>query len=166
MKRGYTSLEYKSTVRRLRSVRPGISLTSDIIIGFPGESDADFAATMKLVEEMNFDDSFSFIYSPRPGTPAADLPDDTPYEVKLDRLQRLQKKVEQQAQAISQEMVGTIQRVLVEGASRKNVDELCGRTDNNRMVNFAGYREKIGQFVNVTITEALSHSLRGEVEQG
>jgi tRNA-2-methylthio-N6-dimethylallyladenosine synthase len=166
MKRGYTSLEYKSIVRRLRSVRPGISLTSDIIIGFPGESDADFAATMKLVEEMNFDDSFSFIYSPRPGTPAADLPDDTPYEVKLDRLQRLQKKVEQQAQAISQEMVGTIQRVLVEGASRKNVDELCGRTDNNRMVNFAGYREKIGQFVNVTITEALSHSLRGEVEQG
>jgi tRNA-2-methylthio-N6-dimethylallyladenosine synthase len=165
MKRGYTSLEYKSIIRRLRSVRPGISLTSDIIIGFPGESEADFAATMKLVEEMNFDDSFSFIYSPRPGTPAADLPDDTPYEVKLDRLQRLQKRLEQQAQVISREMVGSIQRVLVEGMSRKNGDELCGRTDNNRMVNFAGHREKIGQFVNVTITEALSHSLRGDVEQ-
>jgi tRNA-2-methylthio-N6-dimethylallyladenosine synthase len=165
MKRGYTSLEYKSIIRRLRSVRPGISLTSDIIIGFPGESEADFAATMKLVEEMNFDDSFSFIYSPRPGTPAADLPDDTPYEVKLDRLQRLQKRLEQQALVISREMVGSIQRVLVEGMSRKNGDELCGRTDNNRMVNFAGHREKIGQFVNVTITEALSHSLRGDVEQ-
>jgi tRNA-2-methylthio-N6-dimethylallyladenosine synthase len=166
MKRGYTSLEYKSIIRRLRAARPGISLTSDIIIGFPGESEADFAATMKLVEEMNFDDSFSFIYSPRPGTPAADLPDDTPHEVKLDRLQRLQKKVEQQAQAISRSMIGTIQRVLVEGPSRKNSDEFCGRTDNNRMVNFPGHPEKIGQFVNVTITDALSHSLRGEVEQG
>src|SRR5690242_15105673 len=166
MKRGYTSLEYKSIIRRLRAARPGISLTSDIIIGFPGESKADFAATMRLVEEMNFDDSFSFIYSPRPGTPAADLPDDTAYEVKRDRLQCLQKKVEQQAQAISRSMVGTIQRVLVEGSSKKNADELCGRTDNNRMVNFAGHREKIGQFVNVIITEALSHSLRGEVEQG
>jgi tRNA-2-methylthio-N6-dimethylallyladenosine synthase len=165
MKRGYTSLEYKSIIRRLRAARPGISLTSDIIIGFPGESEADFAATMRLVEEMNFDDSFSFIYSPRPGTPAADLPDDTPYEVKLDRLQCLQKKVEQQAQAISRSMVGTIQRVLVEGSSKKNADELCGRTDNNRMVNFPGHREKIGQFVNVTVTDALSHSLRGEVEQ-
>jgi tRNA-2-methylthio-N6-dimethylallyladenosine synthase len=166
MKRGYTALEYKSIIRRLRAARPGISLTSDIIIGFPGESEADFAATMRLVEEMNFDDSFSFIYSPRPGTPAADLPDDTAYEVKLDRLQCLQKKVEQQAQAISRSMVGTIQRVLVEGSSKKNADELCGRTDNNRMVNFPGHREKIGQFVNVTITDALSHSLRGEVEQG
>ena len=165
MKRGYTSLEYKSIIRRLRAARPGISLTSDIIIGFPGESEADFAATMRLVEEMNFDDSFSFIYSPRPGTPAADLPDDTPYEVKLDRLQCLQKKVEQQAQAISRSMVGTIQRVLVEGSSKKNADELCGRTDNNRMVNFPGHLEKIGQFVNVTVTDALSHSLRGEVEQ-
>lgn len=165
MKRGYTSLEYKSIIRRLRAARSDISLTSDIIIGFPGESEADFAATMRLVEEMNFDDSFSFIYSPRPGTPAADLPDDTPYEVKLDRLQCLQKKVEQQAQAISRSMVGTIQRVLVEGSSKKNADELCGRTDNNRMVNFPGHREKIGQFVNVTVTDALSHSLRGEVEQ-
>ena len=155
MKRGYTSLEYKSIIRRLRAARPGISLTSDIIIGFPGESEADFAATMKLVEEMNFDDSFSFIYSPRPGTPAADLPDDTPHEVKLDRLQRLQKKVEQQAQAISRSMIGTIQRVLVEGPSRKNSDESCGRTDNNRMVNFPGHPEKIGQFLNVTITDAL-----------
>ncbi|HEY6043968.1 MAG TPA: tRNA (N6-isopentenyl adenosine(37)-C2)-methylthiotransferase MiaB [Nitrosospira sp.] len=164
MKRGYTSLEYKSIIRRLRAARPGISLTSDIIIGFPGESEADFAATMRLVEEMNFDDSFSFIYSPRPGTPAADLPDDTAYEIKLGRLQCLQKTVEQQAQAISRSMVGTSQRVLVEGPSKKNADELCGRTDNNRMVNFSGHREKIGQFVNVTITNALSHSLRGEVE--
>ena len=164
MKRGYTALEYKSIIRRLRAARPGISLTSDIIIGFPGESEADFAATMRLVEETNFDDSFSFIYSPRPGTPAAELADDTPYEVKLDRLQRLQKKVEQQAQAISQSMVGTIQRILVEGSSRKDADELCGRTDNNRMVNFPGHPENIGRFVNVTITDALSHSLRGEIE--
>lgn len=164
MKRGYTALEYKSIIRRLRAARPGISLTSDIIIGFPGESEADFAATMGLVEDMNFDDSFSFIYSPRPGTPAADLADDTPYEVKLDRLQRLQKKVEQQAHAISQSMIGTIQRILVEGSSRKNADELCGRTDNNRMVNFPGHPENIGRFVNVTITDALSHSLRGKIE--
>ncbi len=164
MKRGYTALEYKSIIRRLRAVRPGISLTSDIIIGFPGESEADFAATMKLVEDMNFDDSFSFIYSPRPGTPAADLADDTPYEVKLDRLQRLQKKIEQQAQAISRSMIGTTQRILVEGSSRKNTDELCGRTDNNRMVNFPGHPENIGHFINVTITDALSHSLRGRTE--
>ncbi|MDE2365305.1 MAG: tRNA (N6-isopentenyl adenosine(37)-C2)-methylthiotransferase MiaB [Betaproteobacteria bacterium] len=164
MKRGYTALEYKSIIRRLRAARPGITLTSDIIIGFPGEGETDFAATMKLVEDMNFDDSFSFIYSPRPGTPAADLADDTPHEVKLDRLQRLQRKIEQQAQAISQSMVGTVQRILVEGPSRKNADELCGRTDNNRMVNFPGHLEYIGHFINVTITDALSHSLRGKIE--
>ena len=163
MKRGYTTLEYKSIVRRLRAVRPDISLTSDFIIGFPGETEADFEATMKLVEEMNFDGSFSFIYSPRPGTPAAGLADTTPQEIKLERLQRLQEKVEQQAGAISRSMVGTTQRILVEGQSRKHADELCGRTDNNRMVNFPGHPEKIGRFMDVQITSALSHSLRGKM---
>jgi tRNA-2-methylthio-N6-dimethylallyladenosine synthase len=166
MKRGYTSLEYKSIIRRLRAARPDISLTSDFIVGFPGESEADFEATMRLLEEANFDGSFSFIYSPRPGTPAADLPDDTPHEVKLERLQRLQEKVEEQAQAISRSMVGTMQRVLVEGHSKKDAAELCGRTDNNRMVNFAGSPETIGNFMNVKITAALSHSLRGEILKG
>ncbi|MGH8685811.1 MAG: tRNA (N6-isopentenyl adenosine(37)-C2)-methylthiotransferase MiaB [Nitrosospira sp.] len=163
MKRGYTALEYKSIIRRLRAVRPDISLTSDFIIGFPGETEADFEATMKLVEGVYFDDSFSFIYSPRPGTPAASLPDDTSYEIKLDRLQRLQEKINQQAQTISQRMIGSTQRLLVEGASRRNDGELCGRTDNNRMVNFAGNPAQIGYFVNVQITAALSHSLRGEI---
>jgi len=163
MKRGYTSLEYKSIIRRLRVARPDISLTSDFIIGFPGETEADFEATMKLIEAMNFDGSFSFIYSPRPGTPAAGLADTTSHEVKLERLQRLQEKVEQQAQAISQSMIGTIQRILVEGQSRKHAHELCGRTDNNRMVNFPGHPEKIGRFIGVKITSALSHSLRGEM---
>jgi tRNA-2-methylthio-N6-dimethylallyladenosine synthase len=163
MKRGYTTLEYKSIIRRLRAARPDISLTSDFIIGFPGETEADFDATMGLIESVNFDDSFSFIYSPRPGTPAAGLPDDTPYEVKLERLQRLQEKIEQQAQAISQRMVGSIQRVLVEGVSKKNANELCGRTDNNRMVNFPGGPVKIGHFINIQITAALSHSLRGRI---
>ncbi|SFO13329.1 tRNA-2-methylthio-N6-dimethylallyladenosine synthase [Nitrosospira briensis] len=167
MKRGYTSLEYKSIIRRLRAARPDISLTSDFIIGFPGESEADFEATMKLVEAMNFDGSFSFIYSPRPGTPAAGLVDTTSHEVKLERLQRLQEKVEEQAQVISHSMIGTTQRVLVEGQSRKHAHELCGRTDNNRMVNFPGHPEKIGRFIGVKITSALSHSLRGEmVEDG
>jgi len=165
MKRGYTVLEYKSIIRRLRMARPDISLTSDFIIGFPGESESDFSATMRLVEEMNFDGSFSFIYSPRPGTPAADLIDDTPHEVKLDRLQRLQQELEERAQVISQSMVGTTQRILVEGVSKKNTDELCGRTDNNRMVNFPGHREKIGQSINVKITGALSHSLRGAIDR-
>ncbi|ARO86811.1 tRNA (N6-isopentenyl adenosine(37)-C2)-methylthiotransferase MiaB [Nitrosospira lacus] len=163
MKRGYTTLEYKSIIRRLRAARPDISLTSDFIIGFPGETEADFEATMKLIENVNFDDSFSFVYSPRPGTPAAGLLDDTPYEIKLERLQRLQGKIEQQAQAISQRMIGSIQRVLVEGVSKKNADELCGRTDNNRMVNFPGDPVKVGHFMNIQITAALSHSLRGEI---
>src|SRR5687768_7854036 len=163
MKRGYTSLEYKSIIRRLRAARPGISITSDFIVGFPGETEADFEATMKLIETVNFDGSFSFIYSSRPGTPAAGLPDTTPYEVKLERLQRLQEKVEEQAQSISRSMVGTTQRVLVEGQSRKDAGELCGRTDNNRMVNFAGDPEIIGHFASVKITAALSHSLRGEL---
>jgi len=163
MKRGYTALEYKSIIRRLRSARPDISLTSDFIIGFPGETEADFEATMKLIEEVNFDDSFSFIYSPRPGTPAAELSDDTPCEIKLKRLQRLQEKINQQAQVISQRMIGSTQRILVEGFSKKNDDELCGRTDNNRMVNFICSPGKIGHFINIRITAALSHSLRGEI---
>jgi len=163
MKRGYTVLEYKSIIRRLRAARPDISLTSDFILGFPGETEADFEATMELIEGVNFDDSFSFIYSPRPGTPAAALFDEIPYETKLKRLQRLQGKINQQAQAISQRMVGSTQRILIEGLSKKDSGELCGRTDNNRMVNFAGDPAKIGHFINVHITAALSHSLRGEI---
>ncbi|GJL72663.1 MAG: tRNA-2-methylthio-N(6)-dimethylallyladenosine synthase [Nitrosomonas sp.] len=162
MKRGYSVLEYKSIIRRLRSVRPDISLSSDFIIGFPGETKADFDATMNLVEEMNFDESFSFIYSPRPGTPAADLPDDTPHAIKLERLHCLQEKINQQAQAISQQMVGTTQRVLVEGVSKKNTHEFCGRTDNNRVVNFPGNPDLTGCFVDIKITGARPHSLRGE----
>jgi tRNA-2-methylthio-N6-dimethylallyladenosine synthase len=165
MKRGYTTLEYKSIVRRLRNVRPDISLTSDFIIGFPDETEADFEATMRLIEETNFDGSFSFIYSPRPGTPAAALPDTTPYEIKLERLQRLQEKVEQQARTISRSMVGTTQRILVEGQSKKDASELCGRTDNNRMVNFVGNPAETGHFLNVEISAALAHSLRGEIMQ-
>jgi tRNA-2-methylthio-N6-dimethylallyladenosine synthase len=163
MKRGYTALEYKSIIRRLRAARADISLTSDFIIGFPGETSADFEATMKLVEDVGFDDSFSFIYSPRPGTPAADLPDSTPQEIKLERLRRLQEKITQQAQAISQSMVGTTQRILIEGVSKKNREELCGRTDNNRTVNFPGELEDAGNFISVKITAALTHSLRGEI---
>ncbi|MBI4189678.1 MAG: tRNA (N6-isopentenyl adenosine(37)-C2)-methylthiotransferase MiaB [Betaproteobacteria bacterium] len=163
MKRGYSALEYKSVVRRLRKVRPGISISSDFIVGFPGETDADFAATLKLVEDIGFDASFSFLYSPRPGTPAAEFPDTTPHEQKLARLRRLQALIEGQAQAISRTMVGTTQRVLVEGASRRNARELAGRTGNNRVVNFAGGPRLTGQFVEVTITAALAHSLRGEI---
>ena len=165
MKRGYTALEYKSIARKLRAVRPDISLTSDFIIGFPGETEADFEATMKLIEEVNFDDSFSFIYSPRPGTPAAELPDSTPHEIKLERLHRLQAKITRQTQAISQSMVGTTQRVLVEGPSKRSPSEFCGRTDNNRMVNFAAHPDCVSHFINVKITAALSHSLRGEIVQ-
>jgi tRNA-2-methylthio-N6-dimethylallyladenosine synthase len=163
MKRGYTVLEYKAIVRKLRAACPGISISSDFIVGFPGESDADFEATMRLVEEVGFDASFSFIYSRRPGTPAAALPDDTPHEVKLARLQRLQSRIEQQAQGISRGMVGSRERVLVEGAAKKDAAELAGRTANNRVVNFPGARELIGRLVDVTITAALPHSLRGEL---
>lgn len=163
MKRGYSALEYKSIIRRLRAVRPDISISSDFIVGFPGETDADFEATMKLIEDVNFDESFSFIYSPRPGTPAADLPDDTPHETKLARLYRLQEKITQQAQVISQGMVGTTQRILVERRSKKNPDEFCGRTDNNRVVNFVGVPELVGHFVHIKITTALRHTLRGEI---
>jgi tRNA-2-methylthio-N6-dimethylallyladenosine synthase len=156
MKRGYTALEYKSIIRRLREKRPEISISSDFIVGFPGETDDDFALTMKLIDDIGFDSSFSFIYSRRPGTPAAELADATPHDVKLERLQRLQARIEQQAQAISRGMIGTRQRVLVDGRSRRNADELAGRTDNNRIVNF-------GEFVDVTVTAALPHSLRGEI---
>jgi len=166
MKRGYTVLEYKSVVRKLRAARPDISLSTDFIVGFPGETEADYEATLKLIEEVGFDASFSFIYSPRPGTPAAELADDTPQEVKTRRLMRLQKRIEAQAQAISAAMVGTVQRILVEGASKKDARELAGRTDNNRIVNFAGPSHSgrlVGRFVDVAISAALPHSLRGEI---
>jgi tRNA-2-methylthio-N6-dimethylallyladenosine synthase len=163
MKRGYTVLEYKSIARRLRAACPGISITSDFIVGFPGETDADFERTMDLIGEIRFDASFSFVYSRRPGTPASDLPDDTPREVKLGRLHRLQARIEDDASAISRGMVGTRQRVLVEGAARKDAAELSGRTANNRVVNFPGSRDLLGRFVDVTITSALPHSLRGEI---
>ena len=163
MKRGYTVLEYKSLVRKLRAARPDISLSSDFIIGFPGETEADFEATMKLIEDLGFDTSFSFVYSSRPGTPAADLADDTPQDVKLARLSRLQKRIEEHAATISAGMVGSVQRILVEGPSKKDPNELAGRTDNNRVVNFAGNPRLVGHFVDVTIVSALPHSLRGEI---
>lgn len=163
MKRGHTALEYRSKIRRLRARRPDLSLSTDFIVGFPGETDEDFAATMKLVEDVGFDQSFSFIYSRRPGTPAANLPDDVPMAVKKQRLAILQGRIEQQAAAISRAMVGSIQRVLVEGPSRKNPTEICGRTENNRMVNFPGPAELIGRFVELRITAALPNSLRGEL---
>jgi tRNA-2-methylthio-N6-dimethylallyladenosine synthase len=163
MKRGYTVLEYKSLVRKLRAVRPGISISSDFIIGFPGETEQDFEATMKLINDIGFDASFSFIYSPRPGTPAAEMHDEVPSEVKLARLQRLQARIEQQEMAISKSMVGSVQRVMTEGVSKKNANELAGRTDNNRIVNFSGSPGMIGRFVDVTITAVSMHTLRGEL---
>ena len=162
MKRGYTALEYKSIIRRLRAARPDISISSDFIVGFPGETERDFEATMKLIAEIGFDDSYSFLYSPRPGTPAAELADDTPQQVKQERLARLQALIETQARSISQAMVGSTQRVLVEGAAKKHPGELCGRSGSNRMVNFAGPPELVGHLIDITITAALSHSLRGE----
>lgn len=163
MKRGYTALEYKSIIRKLRAVRPDISISSDFIVGFPGETDAEFEKTMALIDDIGFDTSFSFIFSPRPGTPAMEMTDETPAAIKSARLSRLQKRLEAQAQAISQRMVGSIQRVLVEGISKKDTYELAGRTDNNRVVNFKGNPRLIGSFVDVTITAALPHSLRGEI---
>jgi tRNA-2-methylthio-N6-dimethylallyladenosine synthase len=163
MKRGYTVLEFKSIVRRLRAARPDISISSDFIVGFPGETAEEFEATMRLIEEINFDGAFSFVYSARPGTPAASLTDDTLQTVKLARLARLQTLVNTQAAAYSQAMEGTVQQVLVEGTARKNVDELSGRTVNNRVVNFAGPKRLIGSFVELRITQAMPHSLRGEV---
>jgi tRNA-2-methylthio-N6-dimethylallyladenosine synthase len=163
MKRGYTSLEYKSIVRKLRAARPGISISSDFIVGFPGETGQDFEATLKLVDEVGFDDSFSFVYSRRPGTPAAELVDDTPQAEKSARLARLQEKIDGHATRISERSIGTRQRILVEGVSRRHDGELSGRAGDNRMVNFCGPRQLIGQFVEVTVTAAMAHSLRGEV---
>ncbi len=163
MKRGHTALEYREKIRLLREKRPDISLSSDFIIGFPGETDRDFEATMGLIEDIGFDLSFSFIYSRRPGTPAADLPDDVPLLVKQARLARLQRRINEQAQQISRRMVGSRQRVLVDRPSRKDPRQLSGRTENNRVVNFDGPRELIGRFVDLTITEALPNSLRGRL---
>ena len=172
MKRGYTVLEYKSSIRKLRAIRPNISIATDFIVGFPGETDADFAKTMDLIHEIGYDTSFSFIYSPRPGTPAANLHDDTPQAVKLERLKHLQATIEANVARISQGMVGSVQRILVEGPSRKDPTELHGRTENNRVVNFAlpdlpqARREQlIGQMLDVRIVHAFPHSLRGEVAE-
>ncbi|MBJ6982604.1 tRNA (N6-isopentenyl adenosine(37)-C2)-methylthiotransferase MiaB [Luteimonas sp. MC1572] len=163
MKRGYTALEFKQKIRKLRAVRPDISISSDFIVGFPGETEADFEKTMKLIEDVGFDQSFSFIYSRRPGTPAADLEDTVTGEEKHARLSRLQAHINDHAAGISQAMVGSVQKVLVTGPSRKNADELTGKTENMRPVNFAGHPRLVGQFVDVVITEALSNSLRGRV---
>ncbi len=165
MKRGYTALEFKDKVRRLRAVRPDISLSTDLIVGFPGETERDFEATLALVRDANFDQSFSFLYSRRPGTPAAALPDDTPEAVKLERLGRLQGQLEAQAHAISEAMVGTVQRVLVQRPAKKDARELAGRTENNRWINFAGPAELMGRYTEVAVTAALRHSLRGRLCQ-
>jgi len=167
MKRGYTGLEYKSIIRRIKAVRPDISISSDFIVGFPGETDDDFEAMMKLVEDVGFDNSFSFIFSKRPGTPAANLADDTPHEVKLARLQRLQAQIDANTRKTSAGMVGTVQRILVEGPSKKGGGELQGRTENNRVVNFFpganGSETLAGQLVDVRITESLDYTLRGDL---
>jgi tRNA-2-methylthio-N6-dimethylallyladenosine synthase len=167
MKRGYTALQYKSIVRRLRALRPDISLSTDFIVGFPGETEGDHGLTMKLIEDIGFDSSFSFVFSARPGTPAANLRDDTPQAAKLQRLQELQARIEAHARGISLSRVGTVQRILVEGASRKSsaaAPELMGRTECNRIVNFAGPRTLVGQLIDVDITEAYPHSLRGRTK--
>ncbi|OIR11590.1 tRNA-2-methylthio-N(6)-dimethylallyladenosine synthase [mine drainage metagenome] len=163
MKRGYTALEYKSIVRRLRAVRPDISIGSDFIVGFPGETEADFEATMKLIDEVGFDASFSFIYSPRPGTPAAEMADDTPEETKQARLHRLKARLQELDQQISESMWGGVQRVLVENISRKNEREMAGRTENNRVVNFVGSPGMLGRYVDVRILPGSVHTLRGEL---
>jgi tRNA-2-methylthio-N6-dimethylallyladenosine synthase len=165
MKRGYTSLEYRSIVRRLRKARPEVSVSTDFIVGFPGETAGDFEATLRLAQELAFDASFSFLYSPRPGTPAAELPDPVPQAEKGERLQRLQAQIDAQAAAISAAMVDSTQRVLVEGPSKKNGAELAGRTANNRVVNFPGSPDLARRFADVRITGALAHTLRGELVQ-
>jgi tRNA-2-methylthio-N6-dimethylallyladenosine synthase len=166
MKRNHTALEFKAKIRKLREAKPGICLSSDFIVGFPGETDRDFEATMKLIEDIGFDQSFSFIYSRRPGTPAANLEDDTPDSIKHQRLERLQAAINANAKRISEAMVGSVQRVLVEGPSKKDANELTGRTENMRYVNFAGHPRLVGQFVDVVITQAMSNSLRGRVHAG
>lgn len=166
MKRGYTVLEYKSIIRRLREVRPDIIVSSDFIVGFPGETDADFEALMKLVDDIGYDNSYSFIFSPRPGTPAANLPDDTPHAVKLERLQRLQKVIANNTRRYSDAMVGSVQRVLVEGPSKRDTHEMQGRSENNRVVNFDGGpngARLTGQFIDINITASNPYSLRGEL---
>jgi len=163
MKRGHTAFDYKAKIRRLRELRPDLSLSSDFIIGFPGETEQDFEHTMNLIEQIGFDHSFSFIYSARPGTPAAELPDDVPLAVKQARLERLQQRITEMTQQISRRMVGSVQRVLVERHAKKDRQQLAGRTENNRVVNFDGPEGLIGQFVDVRITEALPNSLRGEL---
>ena len=169
MKRGHTVLEYKSIIRRVRAARPDICITSDFIVGFPGETEQDFEATMKLIEEVGFDNSFSYLYSPRPGTPAAEMRDDTPHEVKAARLKRLQDRIMEMEHEVALGMLGSVQRVLVEGVSKKDAQELAGRTDNNRVVNFrgasdmAGSQAMIGRFVEVKVTEVVRHTLRGEL---
>ena len=163
MKRGYTAMEYKSTIRKLRAIRPELALSSDFIVGFPGEAEDDFQKMMKLIDDVGYDNSFSFIFSPRPGTPAAQLHDDTPHEVKLRRLQHLQATIEDNVRRISASRVGTVQKVLVEGPSRKDPTELSGRTECNRVVNFKAPARLVGQMVDITITQAYPHSLRGEV---
>ena len=163
MKRGHTVLEYKSVIRRIRAMRPGICITSDFIVGFPGETEQDFEATMRLIDEIGFDNSFSYLYSPRPGTPAAEMHDDTPHEVKAARLKRLQDRIMEQESVVAQAMLGTVQRVLVEGMSKKDAQELAGRADNNHVVNFPGPSGLIGRFAEVRITQVVRHTLRGEL---
>ena len=163
MKRGYTAMEYKSTIRKLRAIRPDLAMSSDFIVGFPGETEEDFQKMMKLIDDVRFDNSFSFIFSPRPGTPAANLHDDTPHDVKLRRLQELQAVINTNIREISEERVGTVQRILVEGLSKRDGSELMGRTECNRVVNFAGPARLIGQMIDVRVTEAKAYTLRGEV---
>jgi tRNA-2-methylthio-N6-dimethylallyladenosine synthase len=163
MKRGYTAMEYKSTVRKLRAIRPDMAMSSDFIVGFPGETEDDCDKMMKLIDDVGFDNSFSFIFSPRPGTPAANLHDDTPHDVKLRRLQHLQGVINASIKRISESRLNTVQRILVEGPSKRDGSELMGRTECNRVVNFVGQPRLIGQLVDVTITETRSYSLRGEV---
>jgi len=162
MKRGYTAMEYKSTVRKLRAIRPDMAMSSDFIVGFPGETEADFDKLMRLIDEIGFDNSFSFIFSPRPGTPAANLLDETPHEVKLRRLQHLQKVINNNILVISRARVGTVQRILVEGTSKRDTAELMGRTECNRVVNFTGHPRLVGQLIDVRITETRTFTLRGE----
>ncbi len=163
MKRGYTAMEFKSTVRKLRAIRPDMAMSSDFIVGFPGETEDDFGKLMKLIDDVGFDNSFSFIFSPRPGTPAANLHDDTPHEVKLRRLQHLQSVINASIKRISESRLNTVQRILVEGPSKRDAAELMGRTECNRVVNFVGQPELVGQLVNVKITETRSYSLRGDL---
>ncbi len=163
MQRGYTALEYKSIIRKVRALRPDISITSDFIVGFPGETESDFEATMKLIEEVGFDASFSFLYSPRPGTPAAEMKDEVTYETKMERLKRLKSRIDELENAVAEKMVGTTQRVVVESISKKDQRELAGRTDNNRVVNFVAPADMVGRFVEVNIAAVSMHTLRGQL---